>query len=314
MSRLYPTLEDMKVDQMAQAQHQYEAAASGQITYPSQGATQQPPAYPTQGAPAYPTQGPAYPAQGGGLYPSLGDYMGLSLTPEFVQQNMPVVAQTMDVGVRQNTAGQMQVAPITGNNKGLMRAEIKQGIREVTTCKDGDGKLGLRVRHVNNGLFVALVQSNFPAALAGLRFGDQILQINGKDVAGWDTDKAHKFLKDAAPDRIVFAVRDRPFERTITMQKDSQGYIGFVFKDGKIKSLVKESSAARNGLLTDHQMIEVNGQNVVGLKDDKIGDIIDAGGRSITVTIMPSFLYDHICKCMGNSLIKKLMDHSIPDV
>jgi syntenin-1 len=43
------------------------------------------------------------------------------------------------------------VAPVTGNdNKGLMRAEIRQGIREVVTCKDGEGKLGLRVRHVNN--------------------------------------------------------------------------------------------------------------------------------------------------------------------
>ena len=50
------------------------------------------------------------------------------------------------------------------------------------------------------------------------------------------------------------------------MQKDSGGYIGFVFKDGKIKSLVKDSSAARNGVLTDHQLIEVNGQNVVGIK------------------------------------------------
>lgn len=59
------------------------------------------------------------------------------------------------------------------------------------------------------GLFVALVQNNYPAALAGLRFGDQVLQINGKDVAGWDTDKAHKFLKEAPADRITFAVRDR---------------------------------------------------------------------------------------------------------
>ena len=58
----------------------------------------------------------------------------------------------------------------------------------------------------------------------------------------------------------------RPFERTITMQKDSNGYIGFVFKDGRIKSLVKDSSAARNGLLTDHQLIEIGGQNCVGLK------------------------------------------------
>nr|XP_022313968.1 syntenin-1-like [Crassostrea virginica]XP_022313969.1 syntenin-1-like [Crassostrea virginica]XP_022313970.1 syntenin-1-like [Crassostrea virginica] len=300
MSGLYPTLEDMKVDQMAQAQRQYESTAAGQVTYPQQGATQQPSPYPVQ--------------QSMALYPTLGSYMGLELTPAFVEQNMPLVAQNMEVGVRTNTSGQMQVAPITGNNKGLQRAEIKQGIREVITCKDGDGKIGLRLRHVNNGLFVALVQNNFPAALAGLRFGDQVLQINGKDVAGWDTDKAHKFLKDAPGDRISFAVRDRPFERTITMQKDSQGFIGFVFKNGKIKSIVKDSSAARNGILTDHQLIEANGQNVVGMKDDDISEIIDAGGRTITVTIMPSFLYDHICKCMGNSLIKKLMDHSVPDV
>ena len=31
-------------------------------------------------------------------------------------------------------------------------------------------------------------------------------------------------------------------------------------------------------------------------QDDKISEIIDAGGRTITVTVMPSFLYDHICK------------------
>lgn len=50
------------------------------------------------------------------------------------------------------------------------------------------------------------------------------------------------------------------------MQKDSTGHIGFVFKDGQIKSLVKDSSAARNGVLTEHHLAEVDGQNVVGMK------------------------------------------------
>ena len=58
----------------------------------------------------------------------------------------------------------------------------------------------------------------------------------------------------------------RPFERTITLQKDSVGTVGFVFKDNKITAIVKDSSAARNGVLIDHHMVEVNGQNVVGLK------------------------------------------------
>ena len=62
---------------------------------------------------------------------------------------------------------------------------------------------------IYQGVFVAFVQAGLPAALAGLRFGDQILQINGQTVAGWDNDKVHKFLKKADAQRIEMAVRDR---------------------------------------------------------------------------------------------------------
>lgn len=58
----------------------------------------------------------------------------------------------------------------------------------------------------------------------------------------------------------------RPFQRTITMHKDSSGHVGFVYKSGKITSLVKDGSAARNGLLVEHHICEINGQNVIGLK------------------------------------------------
>ena len=50
------------------------------------------------------------------------------------------------------------------------------------------------------------------------------------------------------------------------MHKDSTGNIGVVVKKGKIVSLAKDSSAARNGLLTHHYICEVNGQNVIGMK------------------------------------------------
>lgn len=42
------------------------------------------------------------------------------------------------------------VSPVTGNDVGLRRAEIKQGMREVILCKDQDGKVGLRLRNVDN--------------------------------------------------------------------------------------------------------------------------------------------------------------------
>ena len=80
------------------------------------------------------------------------------------------------------------------------------------------------------------------------------------------------------------------------MQKDSAGCIGFVFKDNKITSIVKDSSAARNGVLIDHHLLEVNGQNVVGMKEKEIREIVQASGRTVTITVIPSFLYEHIVK------------------
>lgn len=130
-----------------------------------------------------------------------------------------------------------------------------------------------------------------------LRFGDQILQINGTNVAGYSMDKVHKILKKCSKNDVSVVVRDRPFERTVTMHKDSTGHIGFQFINGKIMSIVKDSSAARNGLLIEHQLLEVNGQNVVGMKDKDISAIITNEKEVIiTVTIIPSFIYEHMIK------------------
>lgn len=66
--------------------------------------------------------------------------------------------------------------------------------------------------------------------------------------------------------RCVCVCVSRPFQRTVTMHKDSSGHVGFIYKSGKITSLVKDGSAARNGLLTEHYICEINGQNIIGLK------------------------------------------------
>jgi len=301
---LYPTLEDMKVDQMGQAQ--IDVARAQQ-----------------QGAPALQASAPSAPGQpytpSASLYPSLSDYMGLELSDAVIQQNMPeagqAVIQYQHAGPVTSYSSGGMVAPVTGEkNLGLMRSEVKQGVRQIIACKGQDGKIGLRVRAINKGIFVSFVLNGSAASLAGLRFGDQILQINGETLAGYDHDKVMKILKNASAQKITFALRDRPFERAITLQKDSTGHVGFVFKEGRISALVKDSSAARNGLLTEHNILEVNGQNVVGLKDKDIAKILSDADRSITLTIMPSFIYSHMVKCMSEGLVKKLMDHSIPDI
>merc|ERR1712157_668254 len=170
-----------------------------------------------------------------------------------------------------------------------------------------------KVKAVNKGVFVCLVAKDSPAALGGLRFGDQILQINGENVAGFSSDKVHDVLRKAHVNNIVMVIRDRPFERTLTLHKDSTGHIGFIFKEGKITAIVVESSAARNGLLIEHNLLEVNGQNVVGMKDKDITKIIDEAGQVVTITVIPNFLYKHIMKNMHSSLVKK-MDHSVAEL
>jgi len=273
---LYPTLEDMEVSHMAATQQ----AAEQKLTQN------------------------AITAVGAGetidiassLYPTLDEWMGMD--SKAMQLYQPL----------NSTTG--AIAPVTGGHQS--NAEIKQGVRQVVACKDpGSGKIGLSVESISKGVFVSYVESGSIAAKAGLRFGDQIVQINGQAVAGWNKKKTIEFLKKADASQITFAVRDRPFERTITCVKDSSGHIGFQFKKGKINAIVKDSSAARNGMLTDHFITEIDGQNIVGMSDDKILKVIKSKDRTVTVTVMPEFVYDHMVKHLGSSL-KKHMDHSEP--
>lgn len=188
------------------------------------------------------------------------------------------------------------VAPLSGNSIGLKRAQTNHGIREVILCKDSDKKVGIRVQSIDRGVFICLVVKDSPASMVGLRFGDQILQINGTLLAGFSVDQVHNLFKKAEQNNISVVVRDRPFERTVTLHKDSKGNVGFMFNNAKITTLVKDSSAARNGLLIDHYILEVDGQNIVGMKDKEITSIINNAGQIVTITILPKFIYNHMVK------------------
>uniref|UniRef100_A0A8C3DPI7 Syndecan binding protein 2 n=1 Tax=Corvus moneduloides TaxID=1196302 RepID=A0A8C3DPI7_CORMO len=249
------------------------------------------------------------------LYPNLAElenYMGLALSSEEIQKNLHTEDSTALTPAGPQP-GQL-VAPLSGNSAGLRRAEIKPGVREIHLCKDERGKTGLQLKNVDQGIFVQLVKANSPAALVGLRFGDQVLQIDGRNCAGWSSDKAQRALKKANPEKIVMVVRDRPFQRTVTVHKDSTGHIGIVVKKGKIVSLAKDSSAARNGLLTHHCICEVNGQNVIGMKDKQLMEVLAGAGSVVTLTIIPTVIYEHMVKRLSSGLVKSSMDHSIPDL
>lgn len=58
-------------------------------------------------------------------------------------------------------------APLSMQSAGLQRAQVSHGIRELVLCKGADNKVGLRVKDINNGIFVTIVVKGSPAALSG---------------------------------------------------------------------------------------------------------------------------------------------------
>lgn len=153
---LYPSLEDMQVHKMMQAQ---------QNAMPSQtSAPQAPSAYPQMSRPGVVYEGVPT-ASAPELYPGLNEFMGLELNSDMIALHMPQCMQTNETAVT-SYAGSM-VAPLSNQTAGLRRAQVTNGIREVTVCKGTDKKVGLRVRDINNGIFITLVCKNSPAALVG---------------------------------------------------------------------------------------------------------------------------------------------------
>jgi len=333
MSGLYPTLEDMGVDKEARAQLALAQAAQQEQQQQQMQQQQYPPYGSSSSSTTTTTTTTSAPS---GLYSSLleeigGDYLGIDTSPQAIMQHMPPEVQAQmqhDMQVtpyqpaqhavavpRRDLPGSQAIAALTPQtDRGLVAGTIRQGVREIVLAKNQDGKLGIAVKAIDKGVFVSFVWSNSAAAMGGLRFGDQILQVNGETVAGYSDSKALKLLKAAPSDRVVLAVRDRPWCRSITLRKDSLNHCGFTIRDGATASIVKDSSAARNGMLINHRVIEINGQNMVGLKDKEIVSFIQASPPSVTVTVMPLFIYTHLVKKIGSSLIKKYMDHSVPEL
>ncbi|VDK22393.1 unnamed protein product [Taenia asiatica] len=189
--------------------------------------------------------------------------------------------------------------------------DVSQAVREVTVRKNKEGIVGLQLRNQDRGVFISYVECDSPAAVAGLRFGDQILKIDSQYTFGMTGKEAMNFIKKSCGQRVAIIIRDRPLERVVTLAKDSLGSLGILVKNGGVEAIVKDSSAARNGVLTNSQLVEVNGINVLGLSDKKIRELIKASPQNVKVTLIPGFYYQQLTEKLGRGLMKN-MDRSEP--
>lgn len=104
------------------------------------------------------------------------DYLGIDVSEQALATQ---ISQEVAIPQPSSLPGAHAIASITPKNDiHMARAEIKQGVKQIILAKDGSGKVGFAVKSIDKGIFVCFVWQGSAASLGGLRFGDQILQVN----------------------------------------------------------------------------------------------------------------------------------------
>lgn len=92
---------------------------------------------------------------------------------------------------------------------GLLGIECDSGARVTLTVEPAHAKLGLGLSYEfrTESVYVTRVPVESPAARVGLKVGEQIVRIQGKDVKGLDEGEARSLINANAPTGVMLTVR-----------------------------------------------------------------------------------------------------------
>lgn len=86
---------------------------------------------------------------------------------------------------------------------------VTQQVHELYLQKDKRGLLGIQLKAMDAGVFITYVECDSPAAIAGLRFGDQVLKIDDEYMAGKKGKNVMKFVRKKCGEIVTMVIRDR---------------------------------------------------------------------------------------------------------
>lgn len=161
---------------------------------------------------------------------------------------------------------------------------------------------------------VTAVAPGMPASKAGLRVGDWILSVDGRSLAGMNTNQVVQAVAGSVGESSRFVInrggQDYSFSMTRTYPNQSSrtnkpGSFGITYEivNGypKVTAVTPGSAAAAAGLLAGDWLISFNGRALAGMTANQAGQlmkgdagvagdfVIQRGGEQYSVTIVRGF-------------------------
>lgn len=145
------------------------------------------------------------------------------------------------------------------------------------------------------GTSVGKVHDNSPAQEAGLKTGDRIIEIDGREILTWN--QLLKTVHNAPGKKMDFVIERDPktlFTVPITPkagkvsnmfgEKEQVGLIGIESLERKIHSVKEDSPASRAGIQVGDDILEIDGVEIIGISDLKTA-AYDKPGQELTFRV-----------------------------
>ncbi|CAL8088192.1 unnamed protein product [Calicophoron daubneyi] len=182
-----------------------------------------------------------------------------------------------------------------------------QEIREVTLIRTEFGqRFGMRIESVGGRIYLATVLRGSPAASAGLKVGDEILQINGHSVTQLSTCIITELIR-STPLRLRIIYRPRTLFarlREVSLQK-MNGRVGIrLGRHGEglfVDVVLPKSPASMAGIKKGDELIKINDQIVNGWTQEAASQLMRDFPEAETLLLCLREVIPSSCRYRGNS-------------
>lgn len=161
----------------------------------------------------------------------------------------------------------------------------------------------------NTSLVVESTIENYAAEIAGVQAGDKIVKIDGKKI--YTKNDIDKIMKESKEERIITIEREGVLQE-ISLIPTKQEYrnTGIYLKalssgdSTKIITIEAESSAEKQGLKANDEIIEINGKKMKNQteiieminnqeENNSLIFTVKRGDETLTITIQPEIMYQY---------------------